>query len=306
MQEMTEIFNSVFHHCYQGAGALHVFDDQLAVLQLEGIPANENSAASYPIRLKISSLMVVASGEMSITVDYRPYTLKKNMVMQLAVNNIIENISHSSDFKACQILFSPDLRTELLSQTIAFRMPKSNLLKRNYPIHELTPDESDIIQWRIKHIVKYINNTQHFNRTPIIKNEVINLQYELDNSRRMKYGSSPEEIVLLRNETLCEQFRELLLEKCNQHHDVSYYARELCVTPDYLSRMVREYDGQSAMKWISNAVVTEAKILLRIPHKTINEVARELNFPDQSTFGKFFKRYMGESPAAFKKKLQVG
>ena len=92
----------------------------------------------------------------------------------------------------------------------------------------------------------------------------------------------------------------LLLENCRKHRDVNFYAQKLCITADYLSKLVREYDGQSALKWISNAVITEAKILLRQPDYSIYQIALELNFPDQSTFGKFFKRNTGMTPVQYK------
>ena len=302
---MKNIFDSIFSECYERAGTLYSFQEQLALLELKGFHNHENKAEMYPIKIKVSSLMLVISGEMNVSVDYRSYTLKKNTIMQLSMDNIIENITNSSDFKGYQILFSNELTTELMAQTFGIRRPKSRQLKRNYPIHKLTEDETKIILERIELIKKYMIDEMHFYRSAIIKNEVINLQYELDNSRRKKYGDGNEDRKILRNETLREQFRDLLLQKCKEHHDVSFYAGELCVTPDYLSRVVREYDGQSAMKWISNAVVTESKILLRQPNKSINEVAMELNFPDQSTFGKFFKRYMSISPVEFKKKFSA-
>lgn len=133
----------------------------------------------------------------------------------------------------------------------------------------------------------------------MIRNEVACLQMELGHIRNRKHGNDLPE--LPRNELLRERFWELLLKNCKAHRDVGYYARELCITPDYLSKVVREYDGQSAMKWVVNAVITEAKILLRQPEKTINQIASELNFTDQSTFGKFFKRYTGQSPKQFRK-----
>ena len=71
-------------------------------------------------------------------------------------------------------------------------------------------------------------------------------------------------------------------------------------TPDYLSKIIRECDEQSALKWITNAVVTEAKLLLRRPDMNVSQVAIELNFPDQSTFGKFFKRNTGMAPARYR------
>lgn len=298
---MEETFNVIFSECFEQAGTLYSFKGQLALLELEGLRNSENKSEKYPIRLKMSTLMLVVDGEINISVDYLSYTLKKNMVMQLTIDNIIENITYSSDFKGFQMLFSQELKTEIMAQTVGVHLPRAKQLKRNYPIQELKHVEFEMVLNRILCIKKYMLDETHIYRTSIIKNEIINLHQELDNCRWKMYGNG--DIKVLRNETLREQFRELLLQKCKEHHDVSFYAAELFVTPDYLSRVIREFDGQSAMKWITNAVVTEAKILLRQPDKSINQIAVELNFPDQSTFGKFFKRCMEVSPAEYRKSL---
>ena len=112
-------------------------------------------------------------------------------------------------------------------------------------------------------------------------------------------------LILIFFELLRERFRELLVEHCHHHCDVGYYAQELCVSRDYLSRIIREHDGGSAMKWITNAIVTESKYLMRQSGKTINEIALEMNFPDQSTFGKFFKKQTGVSTKEYKRRLKT-
>jgi AraC-like DNA-binding protein len=47
--------------------------------------------------------------------------------------------------------------------------------------------------------------------------------------------------------------------------------------------------------------MTEAKILLRNPSLSIQQIADQLNFSDQSSFGKFFKKHHRMSPLEYRK-----
>lgn len=292
------VFNLSFQDYFERMMPQVSFQEQLVVVDLDDSVTKEDKVGRYPMRLEASSLVVVLSGEMSIEVDYLPYTLKQHTVMQLLADNIIGNVVHTSDFSAYLILFSPELKQEIMSLTSGIRFPKAGNLKRLYPEQMLTDDECGIAVNRIERIKQYIADTTHLYRSTIIKNEVINLLLDITNSRWKTYGE--REVSFSRNEIIRQRFHELLLENCRKHRDVGFYAQELCVTPDYLSKIIRECDGQSALKWISNAVVTEAKLLLRRPDMNINQIAIELNFPDQSTFGKFFKRNTGVAPARYR------
>jgi len=46
----------------------------------------------------------------------------------------------------------------------------------------------------------------------------------------------------------------------------------------------------------------EAKALLKSTNMTVQQIADELNFFDQSIFGKYFKRIVGVSPREYKVK----
>jgi hypothetical protein len=51
-----------------------------------------------------------------------------------------------------------------------------------------------------------------------------------------------------------------------------------------------------AGQWIDAYVILEAKTLLKSGKLTIQQISEQLNFSNQSFFGKFFKRCAGMSP----------
>ena len=103
-----------------------------------------------------------------------------------------------------------------------------------------------------------------------------------------------------------QQIFERFINEVNQHfiHDrnVYTYAERLCITPKYLSAIVRQVSGKSANDWINDYVVLEAKALLRVKWNTIKDVSNKLNFPNQSFFAKYFKQHTGMTPKQYKQK----
>ncbi|MDE6300737.1 MAG: helix-turn-helix domain-containing protein [Muribaculaceae bacterium] len=82
---------------------------------------------------------------------------------------------------------------------------------------------------------------------------------------------------------------------------VAFYAEKLFISPKYLSLLIKESTGRSAAKWIDEFVLMEAKNMLRFSGKNIQQIAYALNFPTQSSFGKYFKHMTGMSPSEYQK-----
>jgi AraC-like DNA-binding protein len=78
------------------------------------------------------------------------------------------------------------------------------------------------------------------------------------------------------------------------------YADQLCLTPKYFSKVIKDNSGASASEWIDNYVILETKALLKSTNMTILQISDELNFPSQSFFGKYFKRVTGMSPKSYR------
>ena len=103
-----------------------------------------------------------------------------------------------------------------------------------------------------------------------------------------------------RTDELFNTFLSLLREHCSTERSVEFYAQKMGITPKYLSLILKKKSGRNASKLIDEAVVYEAKRLLKYSGLSIREIAIKLNFASQSFFGKYFKQRVGVSPSRYK------
>lgn len=105
--------------------------------------------------------------------------------------------------------------------------------------------------------------------------------------------------------TITNRFKELLVEHIKTKHRVSDYASELSITPNHLNKAVRTITGKSPTKWIDEAIVLEAKVLLYQSRLSIGDVATEIGLADPSYFSRLFKKQEGVTPLAFRKMIET-
>lgn len=99
---------------------------------------------------------------------------------------------------------------------------------------------------------------------------------------------------------LVRQFRVAVESRFRELDSLSGYAALLKVTPNHLNDTVREQTGQAAGELIRERQLLEAKRLLLHSDLSISEIGYQLNFNDPSYFSRFFRRYTGQTPAAFR------
>ena len=109
---------------------------------------------------------------------------------------------------------------------------------------------------------------------------------------------------MTRNEEITGRFMHLVDAHCEQQHSLDWYADQLCLTTRYVANTVKQTLGITASACIEHVLVQRAKTLLFTTTKSIQEIADQLGFQNQSHFGTFFKRHEGISPAAFRKKKE--
>ena len=104
-----------------------------------------------------------------------------------------------------------------------------------------------------------------------------------------------------REQRLFSDFIQLVSEYAPEHHTIDFYASHLCLTPRYMSTIIRQVSGKSAKQWIDNALVTRIKIELKHTDKSIARICDDMNFPNPSFLTKFFKRMTGMTPREFRR-----
>lgn len=95
-------------------------------------------------------------------------------------------------------------------------------------------------------------------------------------------------------------FCKLLSENCHKHHDVKFYADELCITPYYLSCITQRVFAASPKQLIDRQIMMEIKSLLVTTEMTIKEVAERYNFESTSYLGRYFRRHIGLTPTEYR------
>lgn len=146
-------------------------------------------------------------------------------------------------------------------------------------------------------LIEYCHNG--LNNLNIIQPYLITLLSEAKSS--YKPLSDSDQIASI---TITNRFRELLFTHITTHHLVTDYASLLHITPNHLNKIVKSITGKSPTKWIDEAVVLEAKVLLYQSELSISEVAAEVGIEDQSYFTRLFKKYEGLTPTAFRRMIE--
>ncbi|MDR1089668.1 MAG: helix-turn-helix domain-containing protein [Prevotella sp.] len=128
--------------------------------------------------------------------------------------------------------------------------------------------------------------------------------YLYDKCKRQVYFEYPENQGT-RKQRQFYTFLSLLDRHITEERSVTFYAKKLCITPRYLRKVIeRTAAGESPKELIDKRLVLEIKVMLQNPDLSIQEIADNLNFPDQSYLSRYFKLHTGTSPSMYRHQLK--
>ena len=118
---------------------------------------------------------------------------------------------------------------------------------------------------------------------------------------RLTEAKKKDDNVSTRSRIILEDFLLLVRDHHTKERSLSFYADKLYLTPKYLSKLIKSVSGKSAHEWIDSFVILEAKNLLKYSDMSVKSIVYELNFPNQTTFYRFFKTKTGMTPSEYRK-----
>ena len=263
--------------------------------------ASEMEIFRFPSRLNALIIGVGIEGETSLTSNLQEFRLKKDSLFIFNPKHILQ-VQSNNRFKAHLIVIAPDFLKRINIDTK--RMMPLFLQFGSLPCMELTQAESQSLRSFISMVEQELKGSETDFSSEIIGGLIAATIYKVGDILTHYLTEHPEVDSPIHNraEEYFRQFTELLGEHYKHERSVGFYARQLCITPKYLTTLIKRISGKSVSEWIDNYVILEAKTLLKYSNMSVQEIAYYLNFPNQSFFGSYFKRNAGMSPSQYKAK----
>ena len=261
---------------------------------------------SKPIRLVGNVMVFCVKGSVQMSVNLNEYEVKEGSLMILTDQDIVKVEKGSDDeirnlhwvMIAMSQNFLSDLRVDfkkILSEGVT-------LLET--PVIHLNQEIRGYFEDYLKLIGKLADS-----QLPMYKDAVRSL---ISSMVSIAAGQWIADVNRMRDKKIVvdsrsqhktfiyRQFIKLVSENYAKQHQVIFYADQLCMSPKYLSKLIKEVSGKSAPEWIDAYVLLEAKHLLKYSDMPVKEIVFRLNFSNQTVFYKYFKAHTGMTPTEYR------
>ena len=257
---------------------------------------NEAPMPTEPRRMNFILIGLCTKGEVMYELDTHTQVIKAGDILIVSDQHVVDSYQRSADMEGLCIMMSVHFFREIIQNVSD--VSSLFLFSRLHPVMRLEPREIATFKEYFQVIKQKIGDADNHFRKDLIKTLLLAMFYDLSNViYRVKNDDKPH----TRAEAIFTSFI-LLLEKNFRHERrVSWYAEQLNITPKYMSETVKNVSRRTPNEWIDNYVILELRVLLRNSTKSIKEITKELNFPNQSFLGKYFKERVGMSPSRYRR-----
>jgi AraC-like DNA-binding protein len=116
-------------------------------------------------------------------------------------------------------------------------------------------------------------------------------------------GDVPGDLRLNDQPLLAEVF-EVIEQRYRERLSLRDIAREVSLTPGYLTTAVRQRTGRTVLEWIAERRLAEARRLLVETDRSVEEIARAVGYHDAGYFIRSFRRAHAVTPLTWRRAAQ--
>lgn len=282
---------------------LGYIDDYIFACEIQG---EDHITYNPPRRPKYHLVIIVLEGNIDIIINGKKFRFSKNTYINLPTWSDIYEIRYDKDFHAMVTATDRSVAEDIFRNRNPF--PPTFKFAIDHSLEGQIIDKKDILTLKkdISNMIESLSNKEHRFAEEINYAYFYILLTDMADMMWKKYGSGmpSHNIDMTRADGIMKGFAELLSEHIRTETNIEFYAEKLCISKQYLSLIVKEKTQVSVGKIISIMRVEEASRLLRDPELTLQQIAEELSFADQSSFGKFFKKHSGMTPMKYRQSLR--
>lgn len=259
-------------------------------LKVEGLPADFSNKT---VRSGLFHYMVVIQGSAELMIDHSRCVLQTKDMLFIAPRMTIGLKKKTKDFMALCVCLEPAFFDSLFTSPYAYKQ----LYVSEYasPVIPLQDDDYVNVQRSMKLFSCYLLTTHTPEMIDCLANFFLLQIAEIVRNKNVSLLKQVD-----RSDEIFRLFSRLLAVHYRKEHNIAFYAEKLHVSQPYLSRTIRKVSGNTVKFHISKVLLIESRRQLIFKDSNIKEIAEELGFADQSSFGKFFKKETGMSPFDFR------
>lgn len=250
-------------------------------------------------RSGVFCILLCTRGAMSLSVDHARYDLRRNSLLLLRPGSTV-SVYACRNFAVRCMVFDPAILQYI--PIPACDMADLRLKVMQNSVSHLTAGERlRLHRLLFAFLAVAGNNPDAACSRIVLQHTIAVLLYTIsDLLQRKDRVAMPERSARTRRGEYFCRFIQLLTRYFMQDRSVAFYAEKMNLTPKYLTTVIREVSGKTASQWIDDVIVQEACHRLSSSEHSIQQIAYELNFPNQSFFGVYFKNKTGTSPSSYR------
>lgn len=281
-------------------GALNLDNEFILIDNFNTVSQPDNASdlfVNHPVKLACHVVTFCLSGTIRFRINLQYFEVKTNDVLICQEGIIGEFLGMDPGTRIAVIATSKEFYTTPRNFETAISLHHQLHV---YPLCHMNPEVINecmtiyqLMRNKIAETKNRFRKVSLLGYVQVMTYTIFNYCLDADNAM-----DAPKETANRQYELYARFFREVQ-KHYTQERSIAYYANLLCVTPKYLSQVVRRVSGRLAGEWISDYVILEAKALLKSREYTIQQISNMLNFANQSFFGKYFKDKVGCSPSAY-------
>ena len=211
---------------------------------------------------------------------------------------VVSVIAISENYRGICLVADKDFAFESPTIRDAIRAAYLPVVELSEPRLTLAEEDNHHLMELIGIIRRYLLSPDHPFRSECLRTTYGLFLLELNaiQERTIRDRRFPKRI----EELFCD-FLRLVPIHFAEHHDVAFYASQLCITPRYLSQIVREVSSRTVVDYINQMLLIEASYMLQQTSLPIVQIADRLHFSEAASFTRFFTRMKGMNPKEFRK-----
>lgn len=251
-------------------------------------------------RVNFYVVLFITSGNGKHTIDFLEYEYGKGSILTVRKDQIHK--FHPCTSEGFILLFTEEFVLSYLEKPSARKISElfNELLFKQ--ITKLTVKELDELLLLIDQMNNEFNGPIDEHTSSIVRNY---LQVFVSKVHRIRSTS----LHFKKDHKYMEQFlmfQRLVESLCTKSRSVQFYADRMNVTTKTLSNMTHSMVKKSPKAFINEILTLQIKRALINTTRSIKEIAYQSGFEEPSNLFKFFKRYAGQTPKAFRQSFISG